>query len=290
MSPFLRVIHEENEKESDIILKISLFLYLYTGWYLIVTEIVQLKREGLNTHNMLDLESLLLPLANIASILYNHQLSILQDSVYDFVLAFTALVMWLQLVGPGRFIHIIQTILNITWPFLAALFIVVVAFGHAMFILLNYADYFQIPTYKIKDASNSDLYSNITIYKNINKFSRLDNYYSHFVSSVEAVFFWTNGRWDQLDQWNSYAVDVMSVLGSIILVDAFEPANKNSRTAVYRYRTELIAEYKALEKPFGGEGGNPQDICYIPNPDMIDTWLTETKKNKNVLWVRAIRF
>ncbi|CAG8488069.1 1961_t:CDS:2 [Diversispora eburnea] len=337
MSPFLRVIHEENEKgheiyqtptimavldfkwpaarqyfirhiilyllyvisfvitlgsysskitylfkmESDIILKISLFVYFYTGWYLIVTEIVQLKREGLsryvNIYNMFDLGSLLLPLANIASILYDYHVSILQNSVYNFVLAFTALVMWLQLVG--RFIHIIQTILNIIWPILAVMFIVVVAFGHAMFILLNYADDFQIPTYKIKDASNSDLYSNITIYQNINKFSRLDNYYSHFVSSVEAVFFWTNGRWDQLDQWNSYAVDVMSVLGSIILVDAFEQANKNSRTAVYRYRIELIAEYEALEKPFGCERGNPRDIYYIPNPDMIDTWITKTKKD-----------
>ena len=92
------------------------------------------------------------------------------------------------------------------------------------FILLDHADddILEVPTYKINDTSNSDLYSNITIYQNVDKSSRLDNYYSNFFSSVEAVFFWTNGRWDQLNQWNSFAVIAMSILGSIILVLIFQ--------------------------------------------------------------------
>ncbi|RHZ85054.1 hypothetical protein Glove_71g141 [Diversispora epigaea] len=61
------------------------------------------------------------------------------------------------------------------------------------FILLNYANDLQIPIYKTKDTSNTDLYSNISV----DKFSQLDNYYSHTVSSVEAVFFWTNGLWEE---------------------------------------------------------------------------------------------
>ncbi|CAG8456704.1 7997_t:CDS:2 [Diversispora eburnea] len=281
MSPFLRVIHEEKGYEiyqtptimavldfkwsaahSNIVLAICLFVYLYTGWYLIVTEIVQLKREGwyryINFYNIFDLGSVLFPLAdNIASILYYRQVLIIQYSILNPVLAFTALVMWLQLIllmryfeGPGRFIYIIQSILRTIWPFFAFMLIVILAFGHAMFILLNYADDLQIPTYKINDTSNSDLYSNITIYQDIDKSSRLDNYYSNFFSSVEAVFFWTNGRWDQLDQWDSYAVDVMSILGSIILVGTFDKANKEGHTVAHRYRAELIAEYEALEKPF----------------------------------------
>ncbi|CAG8456684.1 7996_t:CDS:2 [Diversispora eburnea] len=234
---------------SNILLTICVLVYLYTGWYLIVTEIVQFKREGwsryMNVYNMFDLLSVLLPLAdNIASFLHDHQVIILQYSVFNSVLAFTALVMWLQL----------------------------------------------IPTYKIIDTSNPGLYSNITIYQNIDNSSRFDNYYSDLFSSVEAVFFWINGRWDQLDQWNSYAVSVISILGSITLVlifqnmliafmnGTFDKANKAGHTVAHRYRAELIAEYEVLEKTFHSKKGNPRYIYYIPDPDMIDTWLTETKK------------
>ncbi|RHZ78060.1 hypothetical protein Glove_168g167 [Diversispora epigaea] len=287
--------------ESKTILKISLFVYFYTGWHLIATEIVQLKREGskryISIYNMFDLGSVLLPLAcNIVMALDYHGMIILQNSAFNSVLATTALVTWLELLFlsrylevPGRFIDIIKSILITVLPFLGVMFIVVLAFGHAMFILLNYADELQIPTYKIRDSSDPNLYTNITIYQNIDKSSRLDNYYSHFASSIEAVFFWTNGRWEQLNQWNSYAVDVISILGSIILVlifqnmliafmnDAFDKANKKSLIAVYRRRAKIIAEYEVSVKPFGSRRG-PQYIYYIPDPDMIDTWLKKDEK------------
>ncbi|RHZ86145.1 hypothetical protein Glove_54g118 [Diversispora epigaea] len=204
-----------------------------------------------------------------------------------------ALVTWLELEGPGRFIHIINSISKTILPFLAVMFIVIIAFGHAMFILLNYSDELQIPTYKIEDTT--DLYSNIIIHQVIDKSSRLDNYYSNFFSSVEAVLFWTNGRWDQLDQWNNYGIDVISILGSIILVlifqnmliafmnDAFDKANKEGHIVAYKHHAQLIAEYDALEKPFGSKRGNPRYIYYIPNPDMINTWLKETKKDEKHL-------
>ncbi|CAG8456665.1 7995_t:CDS:10 [Diversispora eburnea] len=275
--------------DSNILLTICLLVYLYTGWYLIVTEIVLFKRKGWRRYMLCDLLSVLLPLA---SFLYEHQVIILSYSIFNSVLAFIVLVMWLQFVSPGRFIYIIMNILNTIWPFFAFMLIAVLAFGHAMFILLNYADNLQVPTYKISDTSNPDLYSNITIYQNIDKSSLFDNYYSNFFSSVEAVFFWINGRWDQLDQWDSYAVSVISILGSMTLVlifqnmliafmnDTFDKANKHSRTAAHKYRAELVADYESLEKPFGSIRGNPRYIYYIPDPDVIDNWLTETKKDE----------
>ncbi|CAG8561736.1 11445_t:CDS:2 [Diversispora eburnea] len=42
---------------------------------------------------------------------------------------------------------------------------------------------------------------NITIFQDVDKSSRLDNHYGHFLSSIKTVFFWTNEQWDQLDQW-----------------------------------------------------------------------------------------
>ncbi|RHZ80018.1 hypothetical protein Glove_139g242 [Diversispora epigaea] len=257
--------------DSDIVFTISLFVYLYTGWYLIVTEIVQFNREGwyryINVYNMVDLASVLIPLVdNIANISYDNY------SISNPVLAFTALVMWLELLlllryfeSPGRFIYIITSILKTIWPFFAFMLIAILAFGHAMFILLNY---------------------------DFEKSFRFDHYYSDFISSVESVFFWTHGRWNQLDDQDSYNVDIISILGSVILVlifqnlliafmnGAFDNASEESRTAAHKYRAELVAEYEVLEKPFDSKRGNPRYIYYIPDPDVIDTWLDETKKDE----------
>ncbi|RHZ80167.1 hypothetical protein Glove_139g300 [Diversispora epigaea] len=295
MSPFHRVIHEEKGYEiyqtptimaildfkwsaahkikSNTILKISLFVYMYTGWYLIVTEVLQFIREGrrryFNIYNIFDLVSVLLPLLDIVILLMRYFES------------------------SGRYIYIIYSITITVWPFFAFMLIAVIAFGLSMFILLKYSaePSFQIPKFKINDISNSDLYSNITIYQDIDKSSWLDNYYSNPFSSIEAVFFWTNGRWDQLNQWNSLAANAMSILGSIIIVlifqnmlvafmnGAFDKANKAGLTVAHRYRAEPVAEYEALEKPFGSKRG-PRYIYYIPDPNMVDTWLKEIKKDE----------
>lgn len=36
-----------------------------------------------------------------------------------------------------------------------------------------------------------------------------DNYFSSFWQSIVAVYFWTNGRWDQVDQWNFFPVQAL---------------------------------------------------------------------------------
>ncbi|CAG8540480.1 7195_t:CDS:10, partial [Diversispora eburnea] len=269
MSPFLRIIHEEIDDE---IYRTPAFMavldfkwaaarlycirYILVGWYLIVTEVLQIKRGGrkyVKISNMVDQISVILPLLNyIAAILYDHQVLIFHKSAYNTFLAFTTLILWLELDDSSL----------------------------------------SIPTYKINDTSNSDLYSNLTIYQDIDKSSWLDNYYSNPYLSVIAIFFWTNGRWDQLDQWDSYAVCAMSILGSIILVlifqnmliafmnGEFERAHKEGRTAAYKHRAEIVADYESLEKIFFSKRGNPRDIYYITDPDMIDTWLTETEKDE----------
>ncbi|RHZ83304.1 hypothetical protein Glove_97g60 [Diversispora epigaea] len=294
------------ETHSTILSIICFFVYHYTGMHLILTEIIQLRREGwhryMNIYNIFDLGSVLLPLANFIYLYYLIE-NILPDSIFIPIYAFTDLVMWLEALllmryfqGPGRFVFMIISILNTVLPFFAFMLSAIVVFGHAMFILLKYEDDsdIQISTYKIEDTSNSKLYSDIVIKQDFDKSNRLDNRYASFVSSVIAVFFWNFGRWDQLDQWKSYAVDLISILGCIILPfifqnmliafmnNAFDQANKESWIAAHRYRSERIVEYEALEKPFSKKS-NPRYIYYIPNPDMIDTWLEETKRDEERL-------
>ncbi|RHZ79971.1 hypothetical protein Glove_139g216 [Diversispora epigaea] len=304
MSPFLRVMHEEKDYEiyrTPAIMAVLDFKWLTARQYFGELNIVNLFKKDSNilltTFFFIYLYTvLLLPLADIAFILFHQRHTFLFNSV----LAFTILVLWFELILllryleiPGRYIYIIYSISTTIWPFLLFMLIAILAFSHAMFTFINLDDPgISYPTYKIQDTSNLDLYSNITIYQDVDKSSRLDNYYSHFISSVEAVFFWTNGRWDQLGQWDYPAVDVLSILGSLILVlifqnmliafmnGAFDKANKAGRTAAYKYRADLTAEYEALENPFTKKE-NPKYIYYIPDPDVINTWLKETKKDEN---------
>ncbi|CAG8571364.1 146_t:CDS:10 [Ambispora gerdemannii] len=44
-----------------------------------------------------------------------------------------------------------------------------------------------------------------------------DNYYYDWDKSIEAVYFWIAGRWDQIDNWRFWPVDLITVLGSIFL-------------------------------------------------------------------------
>ncbi|CAG8589922.1 10440_t:CDS:2, partial [Diversispora eburnea] len=99
---------------------------------------------------------------------------------------------------------------------------------------------------------------------------------------------WTIGS---IRQWNYPALDVLSILGSITIVLIFQnmliafinggfgKANEACRTVAYKHRAKLVAEYEALENLFGNKRG-PRYIYYIPNPDIIDTWLKETKKDE----------
>ncbi|CAG8564581.1 6458_t:CDS:2, partial [Cetraspora pellucida] len=159
---------------------------------------------------------------------------------------------------------------------------VIFGFGHAMYILLSnptvdpVKSQFSVDTYSIKSVTNSsqNLYSNIVIQHNVDPTSPSSNYFSAFLTSIMAVFFWTNGRWDQLNNWDSTAVDVMT-----------DMAGQN---ASRKYRAEMICDYETLEKPLNSKRGDSRYIYFIANSDIIDKWLNENKVSQQKPWTRDI--
>jgi len=55
----------------------------------------------------------------------------------------------------------------------------------------------------------ADTYPNITINETFDVGDVSDNYFSNFLESIAAVYFWTNGRWDQVNQWNFLPVRIL---------------------------------------------------------------------------------
>ncbi|GBC07558.1 hypothetical protein RclHR1_07530007 [Rhizophagus clarus] len=111
----------------------------------------------------------------------------------------------------------------------------------------------------------------------------------NLVKSIEAVYFWTNGRWDQLDL-DDWSVDVFTLIGSILLViilqnmliaimtSAFDDAKEVSRHAVLKFRAEMIADYETTEKLFGNKEGNPRYVYFTARSDYIENWLKKSEK------------
>ncbi|CAG8763337.1 7913_t:CDS:2, partial [Gigaspora rosea] len=220
----------------NTILTIANVISLYIGYYLFMSEMVQLKREKFaryaNIYNFFDLVSIILPIGIVISRIMKYN-----DNTFQIATAFTMLIMYFQLLlllryfkAPGHYIYIITNILNKIWPFFAFMLIVIFGFGHAMYILLSnptvdpVKSQFSVDSYSIKNATNSsqNLYPDIVIQHDVDPTSPSSNYFSSLVMSVVAVFFWTNGRWDQLSNWDSTAINVMAILGSLILVLIFQ--------------------------------------------------------------------
>ncbi|CAG8746102.1 19470_t:CDS:2, partial [Rhizophagus irregularis] len=163
------------------------------------------------------------------------------------------------------------------------------------FVLLNNTKIIDIkPDGSSFTITPTDSDSNQPLPYNVEQFidvdSKSDNFYSNFIKSVESVFFWTGGRWDQLEQWDFWPVDVYSIIGSILLVTilqnmliaimtgAYENAQEIGRHAVLEYRAELIEDYETVEKPLGSKRGNPRYIYYIGKSDYIEEWLRKSEK------------
>ncbi|RGB23517.1 hypothetical protein C1646_774371 [Rhizophagus diaphanus] len=281
---------------------LALFIgFVWTGGYLLNTERIRLKYDGwkryFNFYNFFDLVSILLPITNSFNI---DKYTMLET---NYIIPFTILIISFEHLlllryfeKTGAYIYIINNILKQIIPFL--LFILLFAFGIglSMFALLKNKNIKPEGTTYQFVVNGKDIFE---MKQKIDVDDQSDNYYANLLKSIEAVFFWTNGRWDQLDQWNIWEVDVISIIGSILLVtilqnmliaimtSAFDDAKEIGRHAVLKFRAEKIADYETIEKLSGNEDGNPRYIYFTANSNYIERWLKKSKKarenHKNLL-------
>ncbi|GBC02578.1 hypothetical protein RclHR1_00470008 [Rhizophagus clarus] len=306
-------VHSNANNEGDIhiraIVKVMIFLLYYLGYYLLASEIVQCYHEGwrryISVYNFFDLASIIMPLATYAVTWVRESrgkvpINQLQQSTV--ATSLTILVLWIEMflllryfAVTGNFIYIIINIVRNVWPFIAFMGIVVLAHGHAMYLLLHDPKGIGLEpngsSFSLQDNSGA---VTGTIQQTFDLTSATDNYFSNFAQSVVAVYFWINGRWDQLTQWNFWPVTLLSFIASVLLViimqnmliafmsGVFDEAKSEGRLAVLKYRSDLIAEYEILEKPFGDTKGNPRHIFYLGKINKLSRWLKKSEEYWNL--------
>ncbi|CAI2162514.1 19915_t:CDS:10 [Funneliformis geosporum] len=294
-------------------------LFFYLGYYLLATELVQSKHEGLkkyfSIYNLLDLASIILAVVTMINFVifrYNdndqNEKNENTDEIKNGIIlqAFAILLLWLELLlltryfrGTATYIRLILNILKAILPFLVFMVIATVAFGHAMHIILKQPDLIDLKpngdTYKFEVANSTNPYlEGLTIKQVIDINDPMDNYYGKLKYSALGAYFWILGRWDQLEKWDFWPIYVISIGASILIViimqnlliafmtGVYDKAKNNVRTAVLGYRANLIADYETLEKPFGSARGNPRYIYYVGNVEYQEKWLHRAEKYRKL--------
>ncbi|GBC21435.2 hypothetical protein GLOIN_2v1867698 [Rhizophagus irregularis DAOM 181602=DAOM 197198] len=78
-----------------------------------------------------------------------------------------------------------------------------------------------------------------------------DSYFSNFWGAIMTVYFWINGRWDQVRSMTVASILLITVMQNMLvafMTSVFDDARASGRQAVLKFRAELIYEYETLEK------------------------------------------
>ncbi|CAH1764434.1 13412_t:CDS:10 [Entrophospora sp. SA101] len=283
----------------------SMFLIvIYFSYYLLAMEFIQFKQEKLrkyaNFHNITDLLAVILPfavsMANYAFTIFSYLKSMefinqgnsnsndlkkFLEVRFDLIRinkyivigdSFVVLILWLQSLlllrvfsRPAYFIRLIIDIIKSIWPFLTFMVIVVLGFA-------SIGIYPATTKYVVNSTSTfPNPYDDIIIQPDFDLKSVSDNSFVDFRKSAESVYFWPLGRWDQVDQWDFWPVEL----------GIFEEASRSVKQKTLKIQADLLADHEILEKPYGNSKGNPRFIYYVGKVNELENWLMKTQKFHN---------
>ncbi|GES81134.1 hypothetical protein GLOIN_2v1867698 [Rhizophagus clarus] len=321
------IIHV-NDKFSLNVRKIVNFilqtLFFYLGYYLLATEYIQLKHKGFrryaSVYKFFDCVAVIVPVCLVISLDFFNPINLDLNSNgvplrnYTVAISLTTLVMWIELLlllrffsGPANYINISLSIIRRVFYFFIFMFILIIAIAHSMYILLRSPKTINLEpngqSYAILSSTSDakNLYPDITISQTFDVDNVTDNYFSNFWESIMAVYFWINGRWDQVDQWNFLPVEILCFVASILLItvmqnmliafmtSVFDDARASGRQAVLKFRAELICDYETLEKAVSsrknernGYKENPRYLYYVAKVDEVEHWEEKGKKYRKM--------
>ncbi|GBC00054.1 hypothetical protein RclHR1_03720015 [Rhizophagus clarus] len=288
------------------------------GIFLLVCEASQgllLKKNYLRIYNLFDLLSGILPLLSTSLLLVfsyfqwkldnNGFENIKTDTKVLILLSITMLTLWIELLMRmrslqivGEYVFIIINLSKRIAPFLGTMLVVICGLAHSMFILLSHPnDINLVPNQNTYTLLNTATQESYTFTQNIDVNSDNDNLFHNFFTSIKAVYFWINGQWDQIDQWDFWPVVGLSIFGSLFLViimqnilialmsDVVDEAKEIGKRAFLKLRAELIAEVEVFfltKNQLRDKVWFPRHIYFIINCDEANRWLEKCRRRKNI--------
>ncbi|RGB25607.1 hypothetical protein C1646_771484 [Rhizophagus diaphanus] len=205
----------------------------------------------------------------------------IDDESIIFATSVTALILWIEMLlclrlfsGIAINIYIFGSILEKVLPFFTFMFVLIVGFGHSMFILFGFPS--------IVDLHSSA--SNLTEGTPNNPFN----------TPLDAILSTYNWSTIDLSDYDYWPLKLFAFIASIILVlillnmiialmnDTFNNAKEDGKFGLLIYRSELIDDYERLNNPFFSESyNNSPYICYYRDPDLMKKWIKKSQELKD---------
>ncbi|PKY13798.1 hypothetical protein RhiirB3_519118 [Rhizophagus irregularis] len=128
------------------------------------------------------------------------------------LVTFTMLILWVEFflflrIIPvvGEYIFIITFLISKVIPYFLTMMIMVFGFGFSMFIIFSNAAILGI-----KPQSDEYQFSNITIQQKIDS--------PNFFETLEMVYLWLFGNWDDVKNWDYIPIKILALLASFFIV------------------------------------------------------------------------
>ncbi|GBC05563.1 hypothetical protein RclHR1_00630010 [Rhizophagus clarus] len=289
--------------------------FYYLGFFLIFVEYRQLIHLGWKNYitffNLFDLLALVSPLVVMTVFVTssfkfsNGFADVVTTQEITVAISFSMLVLWFEFIlylrllsETARYIFIILNILEKSYIFLLFMFLVLAAFSHSMFILLQRPTFTNVTlksdTFSLKN-SKTNKPIDVTVTKDFDPNSRVDNPNSNFLDSLISSYFWLSGSYVQNDTWDFWAVELLTLLASIFVVTVlqnmfiafmggiYSDADTQANSALLRFRADSVSDYEALDDiHFLPLEPDPKYIFYLGRPTCLASWKEICDKKKGI--------
>ncbi|GBB90311.1 hypothetical protein RclHR1_17200003 [Rhizophagus clarus] len=296
---------------------ILIIIFYYLAIYLFATEVSQFLYHGYKRYlndifNFLDIISITFAVTIMSIMLKDFQVSDgfasakEIDTGLNVWISFSVFLVWIELIFyfrlipyVGIYIYYVNIIIKTIFPFILFMSVVILAFAHTMFVLLR-----NPVNIKTNDSTYSGVATNSLTNETLDVKLKADfdpkssdNPFTSFSRAIMATYFWTSDEWVQKDEFDFWAVDLYTCIGSIFLViilqnmliafmsGVYQEVTDKSRQILLKYQANHIANYEALYplhlwKP----EPEPKYIYYLGRPQNYEDWCNIRKDdNKSAI-------
>ncbi|PKC62832.1 hypothetical protein RhiirA1_457209 [Rhizophagus irregularis] len=289
----------ETENDFFIILdRIYMGIFYYAGIYLLIIEFMQMKKyktEYFKIFNIFDLCSIMLGIIvfTLISIKSFDETNGVDGEGIVVLMTLTTLILWIEMLLRLRlfariaiYIYIFGNILRSIIPFFAFMLILIVAFGHSMFVLFAHPSFLNL----IPSAPNFTLNDGTTNFTLTGESP--DNPFDTIWDAILSAYYWDT---IDLSPYHYWPLKLFAFIANVILVlvllnmvialmnDTFNKAKEDGKLGLLVYRTELINDYERLDDLFFSESlYNSQYICFHRDPNLMKKWMIKSQELKEV--------
>ncbi|PKY58024.1 hypothetical protein RhiirA4_479564 [Rhizophagus irregularis] len=266
LPPFLLDGNDELGGSIDIINMINMGVFYYAGLYLLIAEIMQMKKyktEYFTLFNIFDLCSILLGIIVFTLIIVKSfdETNRINGEGIVILMTVTTLILWIEM---------------LFW-----------LLGHSMLVFFGYPSLLNLnPTA-----------SNFTLNNGTGNFTLTgespNNPFDTIWDAILSAYYWNAIN---LSPYNYWPLKLFAFFANIILVlvllnmiialmnDTFNKAKEDGKLGLLMYRVELINDYERLNDPFFSVllNNNSPYICFYQNPDLMKKWITKSQELKDI--------